>query len=169
MYTPEYGLAGTAIALLSLLSVPLYSHLRTPIITWTRPVLDNHVGGLAKRVVVIVSDGLRHDVSMDRLNDGLNYKPIIKGESWAEAPTESRPAHGQFLCGVGEDPQALFEQWTRFPRTPDNVLRNAQFAVAIGAPDVVPFFGGRNVHMESFPKSDYSLGTPYYLMVLPFV
>lgn len=158
MYTTEYGLAGTAVALLSLLSVPLYSHLRTSIIPWTRPVLDNNVGGLARRVVVIVSDGLRADQPLDKLSNGLGYKSIIKTTSWVEAPTESRPAHAQFLCGVSEDPQAIFDQWTRFPRTPDNVLRNAQFAVAIGAPDVVPFFGGRNVHMETFPQSFYSQG-----------
>jgi phosphatidylinositol glycan class N len=169
MYTAEYGLAAIAIALFSLLSVPLYSHLRTNIFPWTRPVLDNNVGGLAKRVVVIVCDGLEAEAALrhfTKLESELNYKPIVKTTSLVEPPTESRAAHGQLLCGVGEEPKALLTGFKRYTRQPDSVLREAPFAVAIGAPDVVPFFTGANVHVDTFPPSDYhSIGISQYILL----
>lgn len=165
MYTLEAGLAVCALALLSLLPLPLYTHLRSPIIPSTRPPPDNTVGGLAKRIVVIVADGLRADAVIDShsnvitaefLNRTITTKRGRFGWSTVREPTESRPAHGQLLCGVDEDPTALWRGWNSYPTKPDSVLTRASFAVAIGGPDVVPHFTGRNVYVEVFAQSAYS-------------
>lgn len=77
------------------------------------------------------------------------------GHSWTDTPTESRPAHVAVLAGTDEDPTSLYNGWKDNGKRPDNVLRRAPFAAAIGAPDVVGFFGGRGVYVESFAPQMY--------------
>src|SRR5258708_6670487 len=132
MYTLELGLAACALAILSLLCVPIFSHLRSNIVHHTRPNVENANGGLAKRIVIIVADGLNlGSVGQDFLKDATKGRDI-RTISWVDPPTESRTGHGQLLCGVDEDPTALYNAWSKYPRIPDSVLKRAPFAVAIG-------------------------------------
>ena len=153
MYTAEYGLAAIAVAMLAMLNIPLYSHLRSSNVPWTQPPVDNTVGGLVKRVVVIVIDGLRYDL----YEPGSASSGALVHTGHVNAPTESRPAHAQLLCGVDEDPRGIFNNWQGFPEgnAPDSVLRRAPFAVAIGGPDVVPYFVGRHVYTDTFNPAMY--------------
>lgn len=139
----------------------------------TVEVVPNETEPLAKRVVLIVADGLRYDtafsgwtsnednseedVLMPYLKAKLEDDPKCTcGTSFSQAPTESRACHTAMLAGFWEDTANLKENWKK-PYNPDfdHVLRRANFSLAIGGPDVVEFFPGPNVEIHSFPFSDY--------------
>jgi len=71
----------------------------------------------AKRLVLIVSDGLRAE---SFFHQNCERTPFIKnillnrgiiGISHTHVPTESRPGHVALIAGVYEDPSALFKGW----------------------------------------------------------
>jgi len=122
---------------------------------------------LAKRVVLIVSDGLRYDttfigwnsdeeVLMPKLRARLAAdESSICGASISQAPTESRACHTAMLAGFWEDMANLKVLWKQNFLSFDHVLDKVNYSWAFGGPDVVNFFTGENVNISSFPFSFY--------------
>ncbi len=161
----------TKIICLSLTTVLLcllnFIYLNTRI-TLNIPIVPNNNRSFAKRVVLIVSDGLRYDTAfkgweseegeklLPRLYSKVkNRKDAVCAASFSRAPTESRACHTAMLAGFWEDLANAKALWKTNVVDFDHVLRRARFSLAIGGPDVVDFFHGENVLIESFPYEDY--------------
>ncbi|KAG5669225.1 hypothetical protein PVAND_017117 [Polypedilum vanderplanki] len=129
---------------LFLLSI-FYIYFRTIIVQDLKPLksLDNPP---AKRLVLIVSDGLRAESFFDQ---NYNRTPFLKnilltrgliGVSHTHVPTESRPGHVALIAGVYEDPSSIFKGWQENFVEFDSVFNRSQITYAWGSPDIVPMF-----------------------------
>lgn len=130
--------------ILFLLSV-FYIYFRSIIVPNLKPLQDLE-NAPAKRLVLIVSDGLRAESFFDQncnrtpfLKRVLIHKGII-GISHTHLPTESRPGHVALIAGVYEDPSSLFKGWKENPVDFDSVFNRSQVTYAWGSPDIVPIF-----------------------------
>lgn len=125
-------LIGSAILIhiIFLLSV-FYIYFRTIIVPDLKPLkdLDNPP---AKRLVLIVSDGLRAE---SFFHQNCERTPFLKslildrgiiGISHTHVPTESRPGHVALIAGVYEDPSALFTGWQENTVEFDSVFNRSQ-------------------------------------------
>ncbi|KAJ8923996.1 hypothetical protein NQ315_006772 [Exocentrus adspersus] len=113
----------------------------------------------AKRLVLIVADGLRAEAIFDKDED--NQVPFLhrmKGTgSWGVAhtrvPTESRPGHVAILAGIYEDPSAILKGWKANPVSFDSVISESVNAWCWGSPDIVNLFNkdnSRSVHLYTY-------------------
>jgi phosphatidylinositol glycan class N len=126
----------------------------------------------AKRLVIIVADGLRgdrlfemeaapHAPGADALLPGFARTPRAPflhrmarehgrwGISHARPPTESRPGHVALLAGFYEDPSAITKGWQANAVEFDHLLNQSSAAWALGAPSVVPLFAKGIPHVRS--------------------
>jgi phosphatidylinositol glycan class N len=130
---------------------------------------------LAKRIVFIVSDGLRADSffelheNANNKTDSLFLQSLIRssntswGVSHTRVPTESRPCHVAMFAGFYEDVSAVTTGWKENPVHFDSVFNQSNYVLQIGSPDVVKIFKGSNMdslyyeeHMEDFASADPS-------------
>lgn len=160
--------------ILFLLSV-FYIYFRTIIVPDLEPLqkLDNPP---AKRLVLIVSDGLRAESFFDQrlertpfLKNILLTKGLI-GISHTHVPTESRPGHVALIAGVYEDPSSLFKGWKENPVEFDSVFNRSEVTYAWGSPDIVNMFSkgaspGR-VKIDTYESKDevFSTSAQTYLL-----
>lgn len=130
--------------ILFLLSV-FYIYFRSIIVPDLQPLKDLEKPP-AKRLVLIVSDGLRAESFFDQ---NCNRTPFLKkillqksmvGISHTHLPTESRPGHVALIAGVYEDPSALFKGWKENAVEFDSVFNRSRVTYAWGSPDIVPIF-----------------------------
>ena len=123
------------IHILFLLSV-FYIYFRSIIVQGLQPLkeLDNPP---AKRLVLIVSDGLRAESFFQQNCDRTpNIKNIllnrgIIGISHTHVPTESRPGHVALIAGVYEDPSALFKGWKENAVEFDSVFNRSRVSLML--------------------------------------
>jgi GPI ethanolamine phosphate transferase 1 len=130
--------------ILFLLSV-FYIYFQSIIVKDLQPLKELY-DAPAKRLVLIVSDGLRAQSFFD---NNCNRTPFLKnilltkgmvGVSHTHLPTESRPGHVALIAGVYEDPSSIFKGWKENPVEFDSIFNRSKITYAWGSPDIVSMF-----------------------------
>jgi phosphatidylinositol glycan class N len=106
------GVALHAVYMLSIFDI----YFKTPIVHGMDPVPPRFSEPPAKRLVLLISDGLRADKFFEPDEEGKYRAPFLRniiknqgrwGVSHARPPTESRPGHVAIIAGFYEDPSAV--------------------------------------------------------------
>ncbi|KAK9090504.1 hypothetical protein Sjap_023681 [Stephania japonica] len=138
------GIVLHAVYMLSIFDI----YFKTPIVHGMDPVLPRFKAP-AKRLVLLVADGLRADKFFEPDIDGQFRAPFLRsvikghgrwGVSHARPPTESRPGHVAIIAGFYEDPSAVTKGWKANPVEFDSVFNRSRHTFAFGSPDIVPIF-----------------------------
>ncbi|RVX08780.1 GPI ethanolamine phosphate transferase 1 [Vitis vinifera] len=160
------GVVLHAVYMLSIFDI----YFKTPIVHGMDPVTPRFKAP-AKRLVLLVADGLRADKFFEPDSDGNYRAPFLRsiikeqgrwGVSHARPPTESRPGHVAIIAGFYEDPSAVTKGWKANPVEFDSVFNRSRHTFAFGSPDIVPIFCSALPHStwNSYPHEfeDFATG-----------
>ncbi|XP_065369978.1 GPI ethanolamine phosphate transferase 1 [Calliphora vicina] len=122
-------------------------YFRSPVITNLQPYKNIPIEPPAKRLVLLVTDGLRaesfyHDnfINVPYIKQLIDTKNGLYGISKTRVPTESRPGHIALIAGLYEDPSAVTRGWKENPIEFDTVFNRSAKTYAWGANDVLHIF-----------------------------
>ncbi|KAL9875067.1 phosphatidylinositol glycan anchor biosynthesis class N isoform 1-T2 [Glossina fuscipes fuscipes] len=122
-------------------------YFRSPVIEGLKPQQFLHREAPAKRLVLIIADGLRaQSFFYENLANVPNLRQLIKeqqgllGISHTRVPTESRPGHIALIAGFYEDPSAVTRGWKENPVEFDTIFQHARRTYAWGSHDILRIF-----------------------------
>ncbi|CAJ1782183.1 unnamed protein product [Sphenostylis stenocarpa] len=160
------GVVLHAVYMLSIFDI----YFKTPIVHGVDPVTPRFAAP-AKRLVLLVADGLRADKFFELDAEGNHRAPFLRsiietqgrwGVSHARPPTESRPGHVSIIAGLYEDPSAVTKGWKANPVEFDSVFNRSRHTISYGSPDIVPIFCGALQHStwDTYPHEfeDFATG-----------
>ncbi|CAA7397835.1 unnamed protein product [Spirodela intermedia] len=144
------GIVLHAVYMLSIFDI----YFKSPVVHGMDAV-PQRISAPAKRLVLLVADGLRADKFFEPDSEGHFRAPFLRriirekgrwGISHARPPTESRPGHVSLIAGFYEDPSAITKGWKANPVEFDSVFNRSRHTFAFGSPGVVPIFCGNLPH-----------------------
>ncbi|XP_078439538.1 sulfatase and phosphatidylinositolglycan class N domain-containing protein [Wolffia australiana] len=150
MWLVVAGIALHAVFMLSIFDI----YFKSPVVHGMDAV-PQRIAAPARRLVLIVGDGLRADKLFGPDSDGQFRAKFLRsiirekgrwGISHARPPTESRPGHVSLIAGFYEDPSAITKGWKANPVEFDSVFNRSSHVFAFGSPGVIPIFCGNINH-----------------------
>ncbi|KAM8781096.1 GPI ethanolamine phosphate transferase 1 [Rhynchonycteris naso] len=125
----------------------------------------------ARRLVLIVADGLRANALYEFEDNGSPRAPFLRniimhegswGISHTHVPTESRPGHVALIAGFYEDVSAVAKGWKENPVEFDSLLNESRYTWSWGSPDIVSMFAkgatGNHVFTYSYDANNEDFG-----------